>query len=37
VPPTLAGLKLRVLPHVLQSLAKLPQPIARAIKRGIAP
>ena len=37
VPPTLTGLKLRVLPHVLQSLAKLPQPIARAIKRGIAP
>jgi acetolactate synthase-1/2/3 large subunit len=37
VPPTLAGLKLRVLPHLLQSLAKLPQPIARAIKRGIAP
>jgi len=37
VPPTLTGLKLRVLPHVLQSLASLPQPIARAIKRGIAP
>jgi acetolactate synthase-1/2/3 large subunit len=37
VPPTLAGLKLRVLPHLLQSLANLPQPIARAIKRGIAP
>ena len=37
VPPTLTGLKLRVLPHLLQSLANLPQPIARAIKRGIAP
>jgi acetolactate synthase-1/2/3 large subunit len=37
VPPTLTGLKLRVLPHLLQSLAKLPQPLARAIKRGIAP
>jgi acetolactate synthase-1/2/3 large subunit len=37
VPPTLAGLKLRVLPHLLQSLAKLPLPMARAIKRGIAP
>ena len=37
VPPSLTGLKLRVLPHVLQSLAKLPLPIARAIKRGIAP
>jgi len=37
VPPTLVGLKLRVLPHLLQSLANLPQPVARAIKRGIAP
>ncbi len=37
VPPSLTGLKLRVLPHLLQSLAKLPQPVARAIKRGIAP
>ena len=37
VPPSLTGLKLRVLPHLLQSLANLPQPIARAIKRGIAP
>ena len=37
VPPTLAGLKLRVLPHVLQSLAKLPLPVARALKRAIAP
>lgn len=37
VPPTLTGLKLRVLPHLLQSLANLPQPIARALKRKIAP
>lgn len=37
VPPTLAGLKLRVLPHLLQSLANLPQPVARALKRKIAP
>lgn len=37
VPPTLAGLKLRVLPHLLQSLANLPEPIARALKRKIAP
>lgn len=37
VPPTLAGLKLRVLPHLLQSLANLPQPIARVLKRKIAP
>ena len=33
----LAGLKLRVLPHLLQSLANLPPPIARALKRKIAP
>lgn len=37
VPPTLAGLKLRVLPHILQSLANLPLPIARGLKRKIAP
>ena len=37
VPPSLTGLKLRVLPHVLKSLANLPGPVARAIKRGIAP
>jgi acetolactate synthase-1/2/3 large subunit len=37
VPPTLAGLKLRVLPHLLQSLANLPLPVARALKRKIAP
>jgi acetolactate synthase-1/2/3 large subunit len=37
VPPTLTGLKLRVLPYLLQSLANLPQPIARALKRTIAP
>jgi len=37
VPPTLAGLKLRVLPHLLQSLAHLPRPLAAALKRGIAP
>jgi len=37
VPPTLAGLKLRVLPHILQSLANLPQPMAQALKRKIAP
>ncbi len=37
VPPSLTGLKLRVLPHLLQSLAKLPLPVARALKRAIAP
>ncbi len=37
VPPSLVGLKLRVLPHLLQSLAKLPLPLARALKKAIAP
>ncbi len=37
VPPTLAGLKLRVLLHLLGSLAHLPRPLARALKRSIAP
>ena len=37
VPPTLTGLKLRVLPHLLQSLAHLPRPLAQALKRSIAP
>ncbi|HET8695128.1 MAG TPA: acetolactate synthase large subunit [Aquabacterium sp.] len=37
VPSAVSGLKLRLLPHVLGSISKLPQPVARAIKRGIAP
>lgn len=37
VPPSLKGLKLRLLPHLLQSLANLPLPVARALKRSIAP
>ncbi|AVP58492.1 acetolactate synthase large subunit [Pulveribacter suum] len=37
VPPTLTGLKLRVLPHLLGSLARLPRPLAAALKRSIAP
>jgi acetolactate synthase-1/2/3 large subunit len=37
VPPTLTGLKLRVLPHLLESLASLPRPLARGLKRAIAP
>lgn len=37
VPPSLTGLKLRVLPHLLQSLANLPKPVAQALKRKIAP
>ena len=37
VPTTLTGLKLRVLPHLLGSLKRLPGPLAQALKRGIAP
>lgn len=37
VPPTLAGLKLRLLPHILGSLDGMPQPVARFLKRKIAP
>ena len=37
VPSGFSGLKLRMLPHVLASLDKIPAPLARAIKRGVAP
>ena len=37
VPPSLAGLKLKMLPHILGSLDGLPQPVARFLKRKIAP
>lgn len=37
VPSAVSGLKLRLMPHVLGMLADLPQPVARAIKRKIAP
>ena len=37
VPPALAGLKLKLLPHILGSLESMPQPIARMLKRKIAP
>jgi acetolactate synthase-1/2/3 large subunit len=37
VPQSLAGLKLKLLPHVLGSLDSMPQPVARALKRKIAP
>ena len=37
VPPNLAGIKLRVLPHLLKSLEHLPRPVANALKRKIAP
>jgi acetolactate synthase I/II/III large subunit len=37
VPNAYTGLKLRALPHVLNALSSLPQPLARAIKRKVAP
>ncbi len=37
VPSAFSGLKLRLLPHVLGSLSRLPQPLARAIKRKVSP
>lgn len=37
VPSTISGLKLKLLPRVLGSLAGLPAPLGRAIKRKLAP
>jgi acetolactate synthase-1/2/3 large subunit len=37
VPSAISGLKLSLLPHVLGSLAGLPAPLARALKRRLAP
>ncbi len=37
VPESLAGAKRRMLPWLLRSLPKLPQPVAQALKRKIAP
>ena len=37
VPPALAGLRLKLLPRILGSLDSMPQPIARMLKRKIAP
>ncbi len=37
VPNAFSGLKLRMLPHLLRSLGRLPQPVAQAIKRKVAP
>ncbi|SDM22110.1 acetolactate synthase-1/2/3 large subunit [Oryzisolibacter propanilivorax] len=37
LPPALTGLRLRALPRLLDMLAHLPRPLARAVKRGIAP
>jgi len=36
-PSAFSGLRLRLLPHVLGSLTSLPQPMAEAIKRKVAP
>lgn len=37
IPESLSGAKRRVLPHLLRALPKLPAPIARALKRKLAP
>ncbi|MBH9551351.1 acetolactate synthase large subunit [Inhella gelatinilytica] len=37
VPPSLSGLKLKLLPTVLESLEGLPAPVARFLKRKLAP
>lgn len=37
VPPSLAGLRLKLLPHILGSLDSMPRPLARMLKRKIAP
>jgi acetolactate synthase-1/2/3 large subunit len=37
VPSAFSGLKLKALPHALNALKVLPGPVARAIKRKIAP
>jgi acetolactate synthase I/II/III large subunit len=37
IPSTISGFKLKLLPHVLGSLAGLPAPLRRAIKRKLAP
>jgi acetolactate synthase-1/2/3 large subunit len=37
VPSAISGFKLKALPHVLSALSSLPRPLARAIKRKVAP
>jgi acetolactate synthase-1/2/3 large subunit len=37
VPSEYTGMKLKALPHLLGALGKLPRPVARAIKRRLAP
>ncbi len=37
VPSAFSGLKLKALPYLLRTLSYLPNPLARAIKRKVAP
>jgi acetolactate synthase-1/2/3 large subunit len=37
VPSTYTGLRLKVMPHALDALGKVPAPVARAIKRRLYP
>jgi acetolactate synthase-1/2/3 large subunit len=37
IPSVFSGVRLRALPHALRVLEKLPQPLARAVKRRISP
>jgi len=37
VPGTVTGLKLKLLPRILNSLSRLPAPVGRAIKSTLAP
>jgi acetolactate synthase-1/2/3 large subunit len=37
VPESLSGMKRKILPLLLRSLPNLPKPVARALKRKIAP
>jgi acetolactate synthase-1/2/3 large subunit len=37
VPSAFSGLKLRVLPWLLRALGQMPLPVARALKRKLAP
>jgi len=37
VPSAFSGFKLKAMPHALNALKFLPGPVARAVKRGMAP
>jgi acetolactate synthase-1/2/3 large subunit len=37
VPSEYEGLKLKLLPHVLSAISKIPSPIAKALKNKLAP